>query len=103
MTCDPAVTTLLDVVTAIDPLKRMTECPLGREAHSGGLCPLHHRIDEVMGILETSLRSMTLQSVIDGAEGPALCLPADFSAPAADGQPAAPPSVSTPSPGLGSS
>jgi Rrf2 family protein len=73
--CDPRKTTLLDVVNVIDPLERITECPLGREAHSSKLCPLHSRLDEVIGLLVDSLSEMTIQDVIDGAKGPALCRP----------------------------
>lgn len=73
MACDPEVTTLLDVVNLIDPIHRLDSCPLGREEHSGKLCPLHQRIDEVLGLLEESLGSMTLNSVVDGQKGPPLC------------------------------
>jgi Rrf2 family protein len=71
--CDPDRTTLLDVVNVIDPLERITTCPLGREAHRNKLCPLHSRLDEVIGILSDSLNEMTIQDVIDGAKGPTLC------------------------------
>ena len=77
ITCDPKRTTLLDVVNVIDPLERITECPLGREAHRNQLCPLHSRLDEVLGILEHSLGGMTLESVIKGQRGPTLCQPGD--------------------------
>lgn len=73
--CDPRKTTLLDVVNVIDPLERITECPLGREAHRAKLCPLHSRLDEVIGILTDSLAELTIQGVIDGGTGPALCEP----------------------------
>lgn len=74
LSCDPRKTTLLDIVNVIDPLERIHACPLGRESHLSKLCPLHHRIDEVLGLLEKSLGTMTLQSVIDDqARGPALC------------------------------
>ncbi len=73
--CNPKKTTLLDVVNVIDPLERIAECPLGREAHKSALCPLHQRIDEVIALLQESLGSMTLSSVIDGATGPTLCPP----------------------------
>jgi Rrf2 family protein len=75
LACDPEKTTLLDVVNVIDPLERISTCPLGRDAHQSQLCPLHHRLDEVVGILIDSLGKMTLQSVINGREGPALCQP----------------------------
>ncbi len=75
LSCDPRRTTLLDVVNVIDPLERITECPLGREAHRSALCPLHSRLDEVIGMLTESLGGMTIKSVIDGQSGPALCPP----------------------------
>ncbi len=73
LACDPRSTTLLDVVNAIDPLERITVCPLGREQHRRKLCPLHSRLDEVIGILADSLGAMTIQSVVEGQSGPALC------------------------------
>ncbi len=71
--CDPNRTTLLDIVNVIDPLERITTCPLGRDAHRNKLCPLHSRLDEIIGILTDSLDDMTIQDVIDGARGPTLC------------------------------
>jgi len=73
--CDPRRTTLLDVVDAIDPIQRITACPLGREAHRRKLCPLHRRLDELIGQLQSSLGGMTLRGVADGDAGPALCQP----------------------------
>jgi Rrf2 family protein len=77
--CDPRRTTLLDVVNVIDPLERITTCPLGRESHRYQLCPLHSRLDEVIGLLQRSLGKMTIQSVTEGRSGPALCPPARVS------------------------
>jgi len=74
--CDARTTTLLDVVDAIDPLERITVCPLGRVAHRKQLCPLHSRLDEVIGLLQESLGAMSLRSVVEGRRGPALCQPA---------------------------
>jgi Rrf2 family protein len=84
LAADPTKTTLLDVVNVIDPLERIPSCPLGREAHDSQLCPLHTRLDEVVAILIDSLGRMTLQSVVDGTEGPALCQPGGVPLPAAD-------------------
>ncbi|MHC4767856.1 MAG: RrF2 family transcriptional regulator [Planctomycetota bacterium] len=75
LACDPKTTSLLDVVNVIDPLERISACPLGREAHESELCPLHTRLDEVVGILIDSLGQMTLESVINGQQGPTLCEP----------------------------
>jgi Rrf2 family protein len=73
--CDPNVTSLLDVVNAIDPLKRIKHCPLDRAEHSDKLCPLHQAIDDVMAQLESSLRGMTLAAVVENAPDGALCKP----------------------------
>jgi Rrf2 family nitric oxide-sensitive transcriptional repressor len=79
LSCDPRNTSLLDVVSAIDPLKRITKCPLGRAEHASELCALHRRVDDVAAQLEKSLASMTLQSVIDESPGGALCDPGNGS------------------------
>ncbi|MEE8458750.1 MAG: hypothetical protein V3S08_02690, partial [Phycisphaerales bacterium] len=60
----------------IDPLERITVCPLGRVAHRKQLCPLHSRLDEVIGLLQESLGAMSLRSIVEGRRGPALCQPA---------------------------
>ena len=73
--CDPETTALLDVVNAIDPLERINNCPFQREDHSGQLCPLHQRLDEVIVLLQDSFRNMTIKSVIEGSPGPSLCQP----------------------------
>ena len=77
LSCNPKKITLLDVVNVIDPLERIHECPLGREAHKNALCPLHKRIDDVISMLQESLGEMTLTSVIKGSPGPTLCQPKD--------------------------
>lgn len=71
--CDPKKTTLLDVVNAIDPLPRIRECPLDREAHKIHLCPLHSEMDRIMETMEQRLGAMTIQKVIDEAPGGVLC------------------------------
>ncbi|MFW5653494.1 MAG: RrF2 family transcriptional regulator [Planctomycetota bacterium] len=72
--CDPSETTMLDVVNVIDPMKRISSCPIGRSNHSNVLCPLHRRLDEIQGMLEDSLRSMTLVDVIEDGGGDLLCV-----------------------------
>lgn len=73
--CNPDKTTLLDVVNVIDPLKRISECPLGREAHKNTLCPLHKCIDDVIALLQDTLGSMTLKGVTEASAGQTLCPP----------------------------
>jgi Rrf2 family protein len=73
LSCDPTKTSLLDVVNAIDPLQRIDSCPLSKVEHRGELCPLHKRIDEVTGLLESSFAKMTLMSVVEESPGSTLC------------------------------
>jgi Rrf2 family nitric oxide-sensitive transcriptional repressor len=100
--CDPACTTLLDVVNAIDPLERITSCPASRDTHVGQLCPLHSRLDEIIVLLQDSFRKMTLTSVIEGSPGPALCRPdlAEEGETAAEPRPTASPAPATPQGGI---
>ena len=52
--------TLLDVINAIDPIMRITECPLKLENHSGKLCPLHSKIDLAAKSLIDQFSGMSL-------------------------------------------
>ncbi|MBD3337296.1 MAG: Rrf2 family transcriptional regulator [Candidatus Eisenbacteria bacterium] len=44
--------TVLDVVNAVDPVARITRCPLGLESHGAELCPLHKRLAGVLSSVE---------------------------------------------------
>jgi Rrf2 family nitric oxide-sensitive transcriptional repressor len=73
LACDPTKVTLLQIVTVIDPLVRITECPLGRTEHQHALCPLHAHIDVTIATFEESLSSRTLQDIVAKSKGNALC------------------------------
>src|SRR5690348_15828442 len=49
----PEELTILDVVNAIEPIQRITTCPLGLAAHGVRLCPLHKRMDAALETVET--------------------------------------------------
>lgn len=55
---------VLSVVNAIDPLKRILVCPLDRPEHSGQLCPLHQRLDEAAAYLERSFAAWTIADLV---------------------------------------
>src|SRR5262249_55520292 len=44
---------VLDVINAADPLRRIRSCPLGLVAHGVRLCPLHRRIDDTIALVES--------------------------------------------------
>jgi Rrf2 family transcriptional regulator, nitric oxide-sensitive transcriptional repressor len=51
--------TALDVMQAVDPLKRIEHCPLGLKGHHT-LCPLHRRLDSAVALVEDALRNSTI-------------------------------------------
>lgn len=57
--------TILQVVNAVDPIKRIYTCPLGLKAHENALCPLHKRLDEATAAVEATLADTTLAQVIE--------------------------------------
>src|SRR3954471_11376499 len=66
--------TVLDVINAVDPIRRIVECPLGLAAHRGGLCSLHRRLDEATALVESHFRETTIAGLLN-EPGPddALC------------------------------
>lgn len=61
---DPAETTVLDVVNAVDPIQRIRKCPLGVKAHSGSLCPLHRRLDSATAMVEQAFAETTMAEML---------------------------------------
>ena len=62
--CSPEKLTILHVVTAVDPIQRIHECPLHLDEHRHALCPLHRRLDEAMAAIEASLRNTTVAEIM---------------------------------------
>jgi Rrf2 family protein len=62
---DPKVLSIYDVVQAVDPINRITECPLGLEGHGSALCPLHRSLDSAMAAVEMAFRKMTIHQVLN--------------------------------------
>jgi Rrf2 family protein len=58
--------TILDVVSAVDPLKRIDRCPLGNPMHVS-LCPLHRRLDDAISMVEGEFRRTSLAELLDSA------------------------------------
>lgn len=60
----PAELTIWDIVEAVDPLKRIHECPLDISSHGANLCPLHRRLDDALALVEKSFRETTLDQLL---------------------------------------
>ena len=56
--------TLLEVVNAVDPIRRNGTCPLELVEHAAFLCPLHQRMDNAVAQVEGSFRSTTLADLV---------------------------------------
>jgi DNA-binding IscR family transcriptional regulator len=66
---NPRDLTIWDIVEAVEPLQRIRKCPLGIPTHSGGLCPLHQRLDDAMELVENSFRGTTLAELLQDVAG----------------------------------
>ena len=64
LTKAPADLCVWEVVEAVEPFKRIRECPLGIGSHGGTLCPLHRRLDNAMAMVEESFRDTTVAELL---------------------------------------
>lgn len=55
---------VLDVVSAVDPLRRIRTCPLGLKSHGTVLCPLHRKLDDAMRFVEEAFGSTTIADIV---------------------------------------
>jgi Rrf2 family protein len=56
--------TVLDVINAVDPLKRFMSCPLGLDEHRRRLCSLHKRLDEGIALVEALYGGTTIAELL---------------------------------------
>jgi Rrf2 family protein len=56
--------TILEVVNAVDPIRRIRQCPLGLKSHGRRLCPLHRRLDDAMLLIEDGFRETTIADLL---------------------------------------
>ena len=61
--------TILDVASAVEPVKRIDTCPLGLPGHGNQLCPLHRRMDDALQQIEETFANSTLAEVIQEGKG----------------------------------
>jgi len=81
---EPGALTLLEVVNAVEPIKRIETCPLGLASHGVRLCPLHKRLDGALAMVERAFAQTTLAEVLaEPGESIPLC---DFPAMAGGGE-----------------
>ncbi|MCE9613415.1 MAG: Rrf2 family transcriptional regulator [Lentisphaerae bacterium] len=59
-----AAITVLDVVNAVDPLKRISSCPLKIKSHGEHLCALHRRMDNAIAQVEQALAATSIADIL---------------------------------------
>ena len=62
--------TVLDVIQVVDPLQRITGCPLGIKSHRKKLCAMHARLDQAVALVEEALAASTIQDLISTPQRP---------------------------------
>lgn len=60
----------LDVVNAVDPIRRIERCPLGLASHREKLCPLHGRLDDAIVLIEERLSGTKIADLLEQSSGP---------------------------------
>ena len=55
---------ILEIVQSVDPIQRITSCPLGLASHGTHLCPLHRRLDNALEAMEKAFSTTTLAEVL---------------------------------------
>ncbi len=56
--------TVLDVINAVDPIQRITHCPLNLKSHRKELCPLHRKLDDAMAMIQDAFGVTTLSDIL---------------------------------------
>jgi Rrf2 family transcriptional regulator, nitric oxide-sensitive transcriptional repressor len=63
LTRSPAQISVLDVINAVDPIRRIDRCPLNLTSHVE-LCPLHRRLDNALGMVERAFADSTIAELV---------------------------------------
>jgi Rrf2 family nitric oxide-sensitive transcriptional repressor len=61
--------TILEVVNTVDPVRRITVCPLRLKAHGRQLCPLHRRLDDALALIEEALGETFIADLLGETAG----------------------------------
>jgi Rrf2 family protein len=61
---DPEQVSVLEVVNAVEPIRRITRCPLNLATHDVDLCPLHQALDDTIGLVEKAFGDKKLAQLL---------------------------------------
>ena len=60
----PDSISVLEVIDAVDPIRRITTCPLGLPGHGEDLCPLHRRLDDAAQQMQAAFAGATIADLL---------------------------------------
>ena len=70
----PDQISVLDVISAVDPLPRVRLCPLNIEGHAVRMCSLHKRIDQAFARVEDAFAKSSISELLaDALNSTPLC------------------------------
>jgi Rrf2 family nitric oxide-sensitive transcriptional repressor len=78
LTAPPDRITVLDVINAVEPVRRIRSCPLGLAGHEA-LCPLHRRLDDIADQLEQAYGGIRISDLLRSTGVKPLCAIAEAS------------------------
>ncbi len=61
---------VLDVVNAVDPIKKFTACPLKLRTHAKRRCAMHARLNHAIEDVEEALGASTIADILNDASRP---------------------------------
>ena len=69
LTRPPGEISVLEVMNAVDPIRRIESCPLGIASHGKDLCALHRRLDNAIAHIERAFSQSTLADLLAEPSG----------------------------------
>lgn len=55
----------LEVINAVDPIRRIDACPLKLREHNKKLCPLHRKLDDAIAQVERAFATSTVADLVE--------------------------------------
>ena len=64
LTRDPKELSMLEIIGAVDPIRRFHECPLGVPTHDHDLCPLHQQLEDAAQMLDERFKNTSVGDLL---------------------------------------
>jgi Rrf2 family protein len=66
---DPSELSVLEIINAVDPIRRFPECPLAIKSHGTRHCPLHRRLDDAAQTVEDAFCKTMVSELVEIPRG----------------------------------